>query len=709
VSDDPSIPQALIVEDSPAQAAELACVLEEGGFSVEVTLEAESGFSRLGKSPYDVVVTDLNLHGSSGFDLCRRIKQDPALKSIPVVIITAENDPANVLRGLEAGADGFMTKHRPADEIVEGIRRIVTMARDGDKTVLETPTRIVFLQQEFEISAGRESLITIMVSAFEDVVALSEDLRKSEDRTRSILDAAANGIIVTDIAGNITLLNPAAVLTFGFESTARDALGKPLTGLLAPESRAVYQEQFTQYLGGCIAPLLGVEHEFEGLRRDGTQFPLSLKISEFRCAGELGLIAITQDVSERKEAEAGLVREEARKRELQLKDDFLSHVSHELRTPMTAIHQFVTILRDGLLGELQPEQYALLGDVMRNVNQLKKMIGDLMEIARVISGKLTVEPRRTVLDDVLIDSLKTVEPTAAEKEIELRARISPNLPRVNVDAERIRQVLGNLIENALKFTPPGGSLTLTAGVLERDPNFVHVSLADTGCGISEQGVKHIFDRLYQEDSGLYGSRKGLGLGLHICKQLISAHGGELWVESEIGKGATFHFTVSVFSLMRILEPFVDRNQRQYGTFCVVTVVVGAAGDDSAAGVSDLAISEVRQIVNRCVLPDVDLVLPRVESSTNEELIVVATACDERGARVMVERIRDQLSGSAELQAEAVQIGVRFDVLRDGHSRTNESVQEVAREVADRLGCCMQYTGRSEGRAHEQQEEDPDRR
>jgi signal transduction histidine kinase len=164
--------RVMVVEDSPTQAQQLAFVLEEADFEVEIAPDAETALARLGRAPFDVVLSDLHLPGDSGFDLCRRLKGDARLRALPIVVCTSEADPLNVLRGLEAGADGFVTKQREASAIVGAVRRV--LARPHDDEAPDRPTRVVFLGHEFLLSAGRAQLVDVLVSAFEDVVHLNK-------------------------------------------------------------------------------------------------------------------------------------------------------------------------------------------------------------------------------------------------------------------------------------------------------------------------------------------------------------------------------------------------------------------------------------------------------------------------------------------------------------------------------------------------------
>ncbi len=238
--------------------------------------------------------------------------------------------------------------------------------------------------------------------------------------------------------------------------------------------------------------------------------------------------------------------DQARKEQLIIKDQLLSYVSHELRTPLTSVHQFLTILLDGVAGEMGGEQKDYLEIALKNVNQLNKMIDDLLERTRIDSGKLHLQPESMHFQVVLDDLIPTWHSIAAKKDISLITDVSPNLPPLYADPDRIRQVLLNLLDNAIKFTPEGGAVKVKAEVYETDPAFVRISVTDTGPGIRPELQDRLFERLYQIEDVHTESRKGLGLGLYICREIISRHKGKIWVVSQPGAGSTFYFTLPIY-------------------------------------------------------------------------------------------------------------------------------------------------------------------
>jgi PAS domain S-box-containing protein len=222
------------------------------------------------------------------------------------------------------------------------------------------------------------------------------------------------------------------------------------------------------------------------------------------------VIGVDMDVTERKKAEEAL--EQIRQDQMRFKDEFLSHVSHELRSPLTAIKQFTSILLGGLAGELNSEQREYQEIVLRNIGQLQSMIDDLLEVTRLETGKLTIEPESVSVADAVTDTFNTLLGTAEGKGVALSYDLPADLPPVHADRTRLRQILIILLDNAIKFTPAGGAVTIQARPLPQDPRFLLFEVSDTGCGIGPVISERIFERLYQVSDRIQTSRKGLGLG-----------------------------------------------------------------------------------------------------------------------------------------------------------------------------------------------------
>lgn len=340
-----------------------------------------------------------------------------------------------------------------------------------------------------------------------------------------------------------------------------------------------------------------------------------------------------------------------RKQQLQFKDQFLSHVSHELRTPLTSIYQFVTIVLDGLAGPVPDEQREHLEIILRSVNQLRTMISDLLEATRAESGKTRIEKRCIALDEVIHRAVAMLQATAHEKGIYLKVEVDSPVPLVYADPDRVIQVLINLIQNAIKFTPRDGSVIVRACQVELDPEFVHISVADTGVGVSPEARPRIFERLYQQPDSFDDYRKGLGLGLYIAKELVRSHGGRLWLGSQPGPGSIFHFTLPLFSLAKLLTPIITVSNTLRKSVSLITVeVTPVIGADFGSW------REVRdqcaQLLGSCILPEKDLLLPALATTSSAETFLIVASADLKGAHVVLERMRAQLASHPELQTAA---------------------------------------------------------
>ena len=220
--------------------------------------------------------------------------------------------------------------------------------------------------------------------------------------------------------------------------------------------------------------------------------------------------------------------------------NLLSHVSHELRTPLASVHQFSTILRDGLAGEVNGEQKEYLEIIVANADRLTQMVQDLLDSSRAESGKLPLERQPVDLEFAIREVLETQKQAADSGGVSISAHLPSELPPAAGDPTQIVQILTNLVDNAIKFAP-GGNVSLQAIAI--GDSLMRVSVIDDGRGIAPGNREKVFSRLYQERPTDRHQTPGLGLGLYICRQYVEHHGGRIWVESELGKGSAFHFTL----------------------------------------------------------------------------------------------------------------------------------------------------------------------
>ena len=309
-----------------------------------------------------------------------------------------------------------------------------------------------------------------------------------------------------------------------------------------------------------LTGLGGVADENKGLTMGACDYvtkPINPLAVRTRATHQIKLRRAQQELARHtaEEHAARLAREEERAAEVvrlsqqavQLRDDFLSHVSHEFRSPLTSIYSFSSIIADGLAGATSQQQDEYLQIIQRNVRQLQSMIEDLLAVTASKTGKLSIDLQDASLSEAILDAVHTCEPNATAKGVNLSCAVPPGLGPAYADPIRLLQVLIILCDNAVKFTPAGGSVKVEARMFEKVPGYLLVEVSDTGCGIKPESLERIFEHLYQVTDSSQNGRKGLGLGLHIAKDLMTRQGGSIWATSAQGAGSVFSFTLPAFA------------------------------------------------------------------------------------------------------------------------------------------------------------------
>ena len=330
--------------------------------------------------------------------------------------------------------------------------------------------------------------------------------------------------------------------------------------------------------------------------------------------------------------------------QLQFKDEFLSNVSHELRSPLNAIYQFVTILADGLAGEVKEEQREYLEMTLTNVRQLQSMIDDLLEVTRAQAGKLTIELQSTSASDGIVYALNTLRGAAKAKEIMLTSEIREQLPEVCADPTRVRQILIILLDNAIKFTPVNGAVKVQARVFEKDSSLVLLEVSDSGCGIDRELTERIFERLFQASDAAVGCRRGLGLGLYICRELVTRQGGKVWATNSPAGGAILSFTLPVFSLSNLILPALRSSRRAEGPLTLVVTDISSPSGWPSIEKRSKHCRDVRHVLQACTNSDLDILLPKFGSAGATELFFILAATDAIGGEAITQRIREKFNG-----------------------------------------------------------------
>jgi signal transduction histidine kinase len=275
---------------------------------------------------------------------------------------------------------------------------------------------------------------------------------------------------------------------------------------------------------------------------------LSLSVSPIRDLDKkiVGFLRVAKDITEKKGYERRL-------KELdQMKSDFVSNVSHELRTPLTSIKGSVDNMLDGLTGPLNEKQIRYLVRIKSNSDRLSRLINDLLDLSKIEAGRIDVRPATLLMNALAEEIAEHLKPLAAEKRIGIEVAAPDPQVTVWADRDKVTQVLTNLIGNAVKFTPHDGKITIA--IVRNGNEWVQISVADTGPGIVAEEADRIFTKFYQIADTDKQRPKGSGLGLAISKALVEMHGGKIWVESELGRGSTFSFTLPARPPLKIELP-----------------------------------------------------------------------------------------------------------------------------------------------------------
>ena len=349
-------------------------------------------------------------------------------------------------------------------------------------------------------------------------------------RLAAIVTSSDDAIVAKDLNGTIQTWNHGAEKIFGY--AAAEAIGKNITIIIPDDRLGEESEVLSRIRAG-----LSVEH-FETIRRrkDGTPLHVSLTVSPIRDAqGRVtGASKIARDVTAQRR-----LQDQAEEASRQ-KDEFLAVLSHELRTPLNTVLGYARMLRHDDERMTEALRDRALDALERNADTLTRLVNDVLDTSRVVTGKLRLDMAICAIDGVVDAAIEVMRPTAEAKGVAIRTQIERSL-RVACDADRLQQVVWNLLSNAIKFTPSGGSVTVR---VERAASAVRIAVEDTGIGIAHGQLPYVFQRFWQAHTGTSREYGGLGIGLALARHLVELHGGSITVESPgAGGGATFMVTL----------------------------------------------------------------------------------------------------------------------------------------------------------------------
>jgi signal transduction histidine kinase/DNA-binding response OmpR family regulator len=570
-------PRVLVVEDSATQAAALALLLENAGYTTRLARRGDRALELLETERIDLVLSDVVMPLMDGYELCRLIKAQPAWQGIPVVLLTSLTDPLAIVRGLASGADHYVTKPYDIEGLLARVRFVLQHVADPQRIVPQ-PVDIELLGTKFTIRATKEQILELLVSSYSDLVRTSEVVREAEQRARflaeatellsSTLDArqvlsdlarlsvpriaelCATDLIGTDGARRrVTVVHsiPGATALVGLSTPEQDTLVEAVVADRAP--RVVHIPD--------TDALRALTSDAEVLGALGGRGPQDLVVvplvARGRVLGVLQFVALTATRASRADdmplildlarraalaVDNALLYEEAQ-RATRARDDVLAIVSHDLRNPINTIQMSTSFLLDVLAepGAKDVPVIPQLQVMQRATRRANALIQDLLDVSRIDAGTLAVATTAIEASMLIRDAVLELAPLVEGKKLVFEHEwTGPDL-LVAADRSRIGQIFSNLVGNAIKFTTSGGTVRIEG---RRRGDMAEFDVVDTGAGIAPEHVPHLFDRFWQASQT---SRTGAGLGLFIVQGVVTAHGGTIAVESTVGEGTRFRFSV----------------------------------------------------------------------------------------------------------------------------------------------------------------------
>jgi signal transduction histidine kinase len=593
----------LLVEDNSDYAEMVINVLKTTlNQQVKVLWEQRlaAGMARLDQMSIDVILLDMSLPDSTGIEtLQKTIVKAPDL---PIVIITGYADEKQDLKALHEGAQDYLIK--------------------GQNEVTLLPKAICYAIERKRVHRA---------------------LLESDARFRQLIERSADPIAIIDGQYIIRFVNPAMTQLFGRK-----------------------QEELLGSLFGFPLPQNGDFSEIEIINHQAKTIIAEMRTVPIQWEKEPVHLASLRDITDHKRMLVEL--EQNRRQDLLMKDVFLSKVSHELRSPLSVIHQFTTILLDEISGGINSEQRDNLEIILRNAEDLRDMIDDLLQITRkeidtVVpairsnSQEINIVSECFQIQALIHETMNMLRTIASKNNISLTSNIPKDLAPIHADPHRIKQVLNNLINNAIKFTPINGSVHVKGQIDQKDAAFIRITVEDTGPGVPVEEQEKIFEYLYQQDFGIDDRRKGLGIGLYICREIVTRHGGRIWVESQPQTGSKFHFTLPIFSLERLIKTILTADKIVNGNIGMIRVDVAFDPPRKLTGQDAKTLNNIWKILNLCVLPDLDLVLPRVGKYLQGEIFFILASATPNGINALIRRIKAQLKQQTDLNEKGLNTSI----------------------------------------------------
>jgi PAS domain S-box-containing protein len=521
----------LIVDDEPLVRETIAEMLMVHGYRPALANSGSEAIARAVELVPDLILLDVIMPDIDGFEVCRRLRADPLLAEVPIIMITALHDRASRLQGIEAGADDFISKPFDQAELQARVRTIIRLNRYR-RLLLERTHR---QQAEIETAQLYQKLQQYADSLEAMVAQRTRELRMERDRTQAILEALGEAVIVTDVEGTIQYVNPAAVTLTGF--TSAEAVGQSWQ-LWQSDSQPT--EVYTG-MQGALRSGQTWRAELVNQRQDGTTYDAAVTVAPLFDSQDqsrpVGFVSVQRDITPIKEAQ-------------RLKEQFVSNVSHELRTPLSVI-TLVSGNLDTLYERLDDDKRRkMIRDIREHTQTLNSLVDNVLEISRLDSKHIAHECQPVDLARLTREEARK-QSLLIQKKSQVLSIVGVENLVVWGNEGQLRQVISNLLNNAIKYTPHRGRIMCECQVRAGntpdsewpgsadlpDGRWAALRVVDTGIGIGQEDLPHLFERFYRVK--VQGNVPGTGLGLPIARELVELHAGRIAVTSTRGQGSTF--------------------------------------------------------------------------------------------------------------------------------------------------------------------------
>ena len=481
----------LVIDDTPENLALLSQILKDKNYKVRSVTKASTGLRGAKAAPPDLILLDIKMPEMSGYEVCQHLKADESTRDIPVIFISALGDVLDKVKAFEVGGVDYITKPLQVEEVLARIQTHLTIRRLQQ----QLQTQNTQLQQEIsERSAAEEKFSKAFRSSPNPITITTLAENRFIDINRSFLEMS--GYSQTEIIGELT-----TNLNIWFNPQIYDSSVKKIleNGLLHNQ-----ECKFRTKQGEIKIVLLSIE---------------LIELNGVTCT-----LNIINDITERK----------------RLEDEFISLVSHELRTPMNSIIGALDLLNTQQLGALTDKGKQIINIAINNTERLIRLVNDILDLERIKSGRITMQPSKCNSAELLIQAAQTMQSMAYSAQINLN--VEPVSIEIVADSDRILQALTNLLSNAIKFSEPGQTVGLRSMV---NSHYLQIEIQDQGRGIPRDKLQSIFERFQQVDASDSRTKGGTGLGLPICRSIIEQHKGRIWVESIFGKGSIFYIHLPI--------------------------------------------------------------------------------------------------------------------------------------------------------------------